>query len=59
MNTPAAEDEGKEGMTGDTNSCGCAAPAPVSGPGFWKSGGWMLAERVEEAAKGLGPSSRW
>lgn len=24
-------------------SCDCAAPAPIPGPGFWKSGGWLLA----------------
>ena len=30
-------------MTLEPNSCGCDAPAPLSGPGFWKSGGWLLA----------------
>jgi len=27
----------------DPKTCSCATPTPVSGPGFWKSGGWLLA----------------
>lgn len=34
-------------MGGDANPCGCADSAPASsrasGPGFWVSGGWLLA----------------
>jgi uncharacterized membrane protein YraQ (UPF0718 family) len=34
-------------MTDALKSCACAAPAPsagpAAGPGFWKSGGWLLA----------------
>lgn len=34
-------------MSGDMNSCGCAGTAPLpakqAGPGFWASGGWLLA----------------
>jgi hypothetical protein len=34
-------------MTGDPNSCACEATKPASqpsqGPGFWTSGGWLLA----------------
>jgi len=31
-------------MTPETKGCACAAPvtAPTPGPGFWKSGGWLL-----------------
>jgi uncharacterized protein len=27
----------------DTNTCACSTPIPAPGPGFWKSGGWLLA----------------
>ncbi len=48
-------------MTLDTNSCGCAGPAPVSGPGFWKSGGWLLAALPAWIALylGLKPMADW
>jgi hypothetical protein len=29
-------------MSMDAKTCACEAPAPVPGPGFWKSGGWLL-----------------
>ncbi|HJV38546.1 MAG TPA: permease [Geothrix sp.] len=30
-------------MTDASKSCACAAPASAAGPGFWRSGGWLLA----------------
>ncbi len=30
-------------MTDTSKSCACAAPVPAAGPGFWRSGGWLLA----------------
>jgi hypothetical protein len=30
-------------MDVESKSCACAAPAPIQGEGFWKSGGWLLA----------------
>ena len=29
-------------MDVESKSCACAAPTPVQGDGFWKSGGWLL-----------------
>jgi len=30
-------------MTGESYGCGCTAPTPAPAPGFWRSGGWLLA----------------
>lgn len=30
-------------MTDASKGCACTAPTPAAGPGFWKSGGWLLA----------------
>lgn len=29
-------------MTVESKGCACATPAPISGGGFWRSGGWLL-----------------